>query len=157
MPSTGDVDAAARLSSFDVVTDSQKELTEAPEGATQVASVPPPVLSEPPEPRPEPEWFAIPPPRMEWVIAAMFGIGIALAVAGLIAFIESQRFGPAPPKEVGAKEWVEPKPRPPKTHPADSVEIGSASAAASDLELEEEPAIDVNVHGSASSSSSSSQ
>lgn len=74
----------------------------------------------------------------------MMGAGVALCAAGLIAYVESSRYGPAPPAEEGANEWATPRPRPPKS--------ASASATASDTTEPhpEDPVIDVSIRGSAS-------
>jgi hypothetical protein len=105
----------------------------------------PPSMPTPERPR------SIPPPEAEWIIAAMLGLGVALGAAGVIAYVETSRYGPAPPAEEGANEWATPNPKPPKS------ESAAVSAATSgdevDLELEE-PIIDVEINGSASVSSS---
>lgn len=102
----------------------------------------------------------IAPPKAEWIIAAMFGLGVALGAAGVVAFVETSRYGPAPPAEEGANEWATPNPRPPKS--ATAAASGATSGEEVDLELDDpsldgeldEPIIDVEIKGSASSSAS---
>jgi len=95
----------------------------------------------------------IPPPKAEWIIAAMLGLGVALGAAGVIAYVETSRYGPAPPAEEGANEWATPNPRPPKS--ASAAVSSDTSGEAVDLELEE-PIIDVEINGSASAASAAS-
>jgi hypothetical protein len=95
----------------------------------------------------EPEvWTPIAPPQPEWIIAAMIGLGVALGAAGGVAFVESNRYGPAPPAEVGANEWATPNPKPPKS---------AAVPASDEIDFElDEPLIDIEIRGSASAGAS---
>ena len=88
--------------------------------------------------------------RVEWLIAAMMGLGVALGAAGAVAFIEIHRFDPAPPAEAGAHEWGTPRPRPVKSAP---LPAGSREL---DDEVWEEPVVDVEIRGSVSVSASAS-
>ena len=98
----------------------------------------------PPEQAPNP----VPPPKLEWILAAMIGLGAAFCAAGVIAYVETSRFGPAPPAEAGANEWATPRPRPSKSASASSA-VSAMAAESYELDLDD-PIIDVSIRGSAS-------
>jgi len=71
----------------------------------------------------------------------MIGMGIAMGVAGAVAYLESSRFPPAPPAESGAREWGTARTRPPKTSaPEVSDEVEDSVA-----DETSEPVIDVEI------------
>lgn len=47
--------------------------------------------------------------HVEWAIAVMLGIGVALAGAAAVALEQAYRFAPEPSYEQGAKQWGTPK------------------------------------------------
>jgi hypothetical protein len=102
--------------------------------------------------------WSVPPFHVEWLIAAMMGLGVALGAAGAVALIEIHRFDPAPPAEAGAHEWGTPRPKPVKSAalPTGSREVGSEIDTETD-DAWEEPVVDVEIRGSASVSASASE
>lgn len=93
----------------------------------------------------------VPPLQLEWLIAAMVGVGLALGAAGAVAFVESSRYPPAPPVEAGAHEWGTPRPRPEK--PAASAPVETEGEIPTDEQ--DEPLIEVEISHSGSASAGS--
>jgi hypothetical protein len=93
----------------------------------------------------------VPPLQLEWLIAAMVGVGIAIGAAGAVAFLESSRYPPAPSVEAGAHEWGTPRPRPEK--PAASAPVETEGEIPTDEQ--DEPLIEVEISHSGSASAGS--
>ncbi len=109
---------------------------------------PPPELPQLP---PSHDQGPIPPLQLEWLIAAMVGVGIAIGAAGAVAFIESSRYPPVPSVEAGAQEWGTPRPRPEK--PAASAAVEATGEIPTDDQ--DEPLIEVEISHSGSASAGS--
>ena len=93
--------------------------------------------------------WRVPPLFIEWILAAMLGVGIAFSVAGVIVYLEMTRFDP-PPTQPQTHEWGTQRTKPTKS--------SSASASAShppEKNEVEEPVLDLSIEGSAVISASS--
>lgn len=101
--------------------------------------------------------WSVPTFHVEWLAAAMMGLGVALGAAGAVAFVEIHRFDPPPAAEAGAHEWGTPRPKPVKSAPlpAGSDDVVAETDTAAD-DAWEEPVVDVEIRGSASVSASAS-
>jgi hypothetical protein len=110
-------------------------------------------MAQPPPEPPQllPSQQGVPPLRLEWLIAAMVGVGIAVGAAGTVAFLESSRYPPAPPVEAGAHEWGTPRPRPEKPAASDPGEATGEIPS----DDQDEPLIEVEISHSGSASAGS--
>lgn len=98
-------------------------------------------MAEPPAVPPQDQDHRVPFFHLEWMVAAMIGIGIAVGAAGAVAYLESSRFPPAPPAESGAREWGTARTRPPKTSAPEVLDEVEDSV----VEETSEPVIDVEI------------